>query len=77
MFLILKTTDWKEEDYIKSNIIPFGWSEDDNRAISNNEKIVAKVQTIGQRDFLLKKLNNKYVKRLREIKYKKLQESIK
>ena len=29
MFLILKTTDWKEDDYIKSNIIPFGWSEDD------------------------------------------------
>lgn len=73
MFLILKTTDWKEENYIKSNIIPFGWSEDDNRQISNNEKIVAKVQTEVQRDFLLEKLNNKYVKRLREIKYKKLQ----
>lgn len=37
MFLILKTTDWKEEDYIKSNIVPFGWCEDNNRAISNNE----------------------------------------
>ena len=73
MFLILKTTDWEEENYIKSNIIPFGWSEDDNRQISNNEKIVAKVQTEAQRDFLLEKLNNKYVKRLREIKYKKLQ----
>ena len=65
MFLILKTTDWKEENYIKSNIIPFGWSEDDNRQISNNEKIVAKVQTEAQRDFLLEKLNNKYVKHLR------------
>ena len=38
MFLILKTTDWKEENYIKSNIIPFGWCEDDNRQISNNKK---------------------------------------
>lgn len=72
MFLILKMTDWNEEDYIKSNIIPFGWSEDNNRQISNNKKIVAKVQTEVQRDFLLEKLNNKYIKRLREIKYKKL-----
>lgn len=72
MFLILKMTDWKEENYIKSNIIPFGWSEDNNRLISNNKKIVAKVQTEAQRDFLLEKLNNKYIKRLREIKYKKL-----
>lgn len=66
MFLILKMTDWKEEDYIKSNIIPFGWCEDNNRAISNNKKIVAKVQTRAQRDFLLEKLNNKYVKRLKD-----------
>ena len=73
MFLILKTTDWKEENYIKSGIVPFGWCEDNNMAIPNNEKIVAKVQTEMQRDFLLEKLNNKYVKRLREIKYKKLQ----
>lgn len=73
MFLILKTTDWKEENYIKSGIVPFGWCEDNNRAIPNNEKIVAKVQTETQRDFLLEKLNNKYVKRLIEIKYKKLQ----
>jgi hypothetical protein len=35
MFLILKTTDWKEEDYINGNIIPFGWCEDNNRAILN------------------------------------------
>lgn len=27
MFLILKTTDWKEEDYIKGNIVPVGWCE--------------------------------------------------
>ena len=27
MFLILKTTDWKEEDYINHNIVPFGWVE--------------------------------------------------
>lgn len=38
MFLILKMTDWKEENYIKSNIIPFGWCEDNNRQISNNKK---------------------------------------
>jgi hypothetical protein len=65
MFLILKTTDWKEEDYINGNIIPFGWCEDNNRAIPNREEIVAKVQTKAQRDFLLEKLNNKYVKHLR------------
>ena len=65
MFLILKTTDWKEEDYIEGNIIPFGWCEDNNRAIPNNAKIVAKVQTEEQRNFLLEKLNNKYVKHLR------------
>ena len=28
MFLILKSTDWKEEDYAKNNIVPFGWCED-------------------------------------------------
>lgn len=65
MFLILKSTDWKEEDYVKNNIIPFGWIEDDNRAIPRKEEIVAKVQTEEQRDFLLEKLNNKYVKHLR------------
>ena len=65
MFLIFKTIDWKEEDYIKNNIIPFGWCEDNNRAIPSNEKIVAKVQTEEQRNFLLEKLNNKYVKHLR------------
>ena len=69
MFLILKTTDWKEEDYINSNIIPFGWCEDDNRLISNNKKIVAKVQTEEQRNFLLEKLNNKYVRYLRWVNY--------
>ena len=66
MFLILKTTDWKEEDYIKHNIVPFGWVEDNNRAIPSNEKIVAEVQTEEQRNFLLEKLNNKYCKRLRK-----------
>ena len=65
MFLILKTTDWKEEDYIKSNIVPFGWCEYNNRAIPNNEKLVAKVQTEERRNFLLEKLNNKYVRNLR------------
>lgn len=65
MFLILKTIDWKEEDYIKNNIVPFGWCEDNNRALPNNEKIVAEVQTKEQRNFLLEKLNNKYVKHLR------------
>lgn len=65
MFLILKTTDWKEEDYIKGNIIPFGWHEDNNIALSKNEKVVAKVQTEEQRNFMLEKLNNKYVKHLR------------
>lgn len=65
MFLILRTTDWKEENYIKSGIVPFGWCEDNNRAISNNEEVFAKVQTEEQRNFLLEKLNNKYVKSLR------------
>ena len=65
MFLILRNTDWKEEDYIKDNIVPVGWCEDNNRLIPKNEKIVAKVQTEEQRNFLLEKLNNKYVKRLR------------
>ncbi len=36
MFLTLKSTDWKE-DYIKHNILPFGWAEDNNRAILSNE----------------------------------------
>lgn len=70
MFLILKTIDWKEEDYVKNNIVPFGWVEDNNRALPNNEKIVAKVQTEEQRNFLLEKLNNKYVKRLSIRNYK-------
>lgn len=65
MYLILETIDWKKEDYIKSNIIPFGWCEEDNRAIPNNEKIVAKVQTEEQKNFLLEKLNDKYIKHLR------------
>ena len=66
MFLILKTTDWKEANYIKSSIVPFGWCEDNNRAIPNNEKIVAKVQTKEQRDFLLEKLNKKYIRYLKK-----------
>ena len=65
MFLILKTTDWKEGDYIKGNAIPFGWCEDNNRAIPNNAKVIAKIQTEEQRNFLLEKLNNKYIKHLR------------
>ena len=60
-YLILKTTDWKEEDYINHNIVPFGWCEDNNRALPNNEEIIAKVQTEEQMNFLLEKLNNKYV----------------
>lgn len=43
MFLILKSTDWKEEDYVKNNIIPFGWIEGEDRVLSDNEEIVAKV----------------------------------
>ena len=65
MFLILKSTDWKEEDYAKNNIVPFGWCEDNNRAIPSNEEIFTKVQTEEQRNFLLEKLNNKYVRQLR------------
>ena len=66
MFLILKTTDWKEEDFIKNGIVPFGWIEDNNdRAIPNNEEVFAKVQTEEQMKFLLEKLNNKYVRHLR------------
>ena len=68
MFLILKNTDWKEEDYVNNNIVPFGWIEDNNRAIPRKEEIVAKVQTKEQRDFLLKKLINKYVRYLRSNK---------
>ena len=65
MFLILKDTDWKEEDYVKNNIVPFGWVEDNNRAIPSKDEIFAKVQTEEQRNFLLEKLNNKYVRHLR------------
>jgi len=65
MFLILKTIDWKEEDYVKNNIVPFGWVEYNNRAIPSNEEVFAKVQTEEQRNFLLEKLNNKYTKHLR------------
>ena len=65
MFLVLKSTDWKEEDYIKHNILPFGWTEDNNRAIPSNEEIFAKVQAEEQRNFLLEKLNNKYTLHLR------------
>ena len=63
MFLILKTTDWKEEDFIKNGIVPFGWVEDNNRAIPSNEEVFAKVQMEEQRNFLLEKLKeclNKY-----------------
>ena len=67
MFLILRTRDWKEDDYVKHNIIPFGWCED-GRSISCNKEIVAIVQTKEQRDFLLEKLNDKYVRHLRRIK---------
>lgn len=65
MFLILKTIDWKEEDYVKNSIVPFGWVEDNNRAIPSNEEVFTKVQTEEQRNFLLEKLNNKYTKHLR------------
>lgn len=65
MFLILKTIDWKEEDYVKNSIVPFGWVEDNNRAIPSNEEVFAKVQTEEQRNFLLEKLNNKYIRHLR------------
>lgn len=27
MFLILKDTEWKEEDYISHNIVPFGYKK--------------------------------------------------
>lgn len=64
MFLILKDTEWKE-DYINHNILPFGWTEDNGRAIPSNEGIFAKVQTEEQRNFLLEKLNNKYIRHLR------------
>ena len=64
MYLILKTTDWKEEDYVINSIVPFGWIEDNNRAIPSNEEIIAKGQTEEQRNFLLEKLNNKYIKHL-------------
>ena len=65
MYLILKTIDWKEEDYVKNSIVPFGWCEDNNRALPNNEEVFAKVQPEEQRNFLLEKLNNKYIRHLR------------
>lgn len=65
MFLILKNTEWKEEDYINHNIVPFGWYEDNNRALLNRDEIFAKVQTEEQRNFLLEKLNNKYTRHIR------------
>lgn len=65
MFLILKDTEWKEEDYINHSIVPFGWVEDNNRAIPSRDEVFAKVQTEQQRNFLLEKLNNKYTKHLR------------
>ena len=65
MFLILKDTEWKEEDYIHHSIVPFGWMEDDNRIIPSGDEIFAKVQTEQQRNFLLKKLNNKYIRHLK------------
>lgn len=65
MFLILKSNDWKEEDYIKNSIVPFGWIEDSNRVIPRTEEVVAIVQTKDQRNFLLEKLNDKYVRHLR------------
>ena len=65
MFLILKDTEWKEEDYIKHSIVPFGWMKDDNRIIPSSDEIIAKVQTEKQRNFLLEKLNNKYIRHLR------------
>ena len=69
MFWILKTIDWTEEDYLKSNIVPFGWIEDNNRAIPLEEEIVARVDTKEQRNFLVEKLNNKYVRHLRGVNY--------
>ena len=65
MFLILKNTAQTEEDFIKHNVIPFGWCEDNNRALPNNVEIFSKVQTESQRNFLLEKLNNKYIRHLR------------
>ena len=65
MYLIIKTVNWKEDYYINNTILPFGWIEDNNRAIPSNEEIVATVQTEEQRNFLLEKLNNKYIKHLR------------
>ena len=64
MFLILKDTNWKEEDYINHNIVPFGWMGDNNRLIPSSDEIFAKVQTESQRNFLLEKLNNKYIRHL-------------
>ena len=39
--------------------------EDNNRVILSKDEIFAKVQTEEQRNFLLEKLNNKYVRHLR------------
>ena len=65
MFLILKDTEWKEEDYVNHNAVPFGWCEDNLRALPDNVEVFAKVQTEKQRNFLLEKLNNKYTRHIR------------
>lgn len=65
MFLILKDTDWKEEDYVNHNTVPFGWCEDNLRALPDNVEVFANVKTEQQRNFLLEKLNNKYTRHIR------------
>ena len=64
MFIILKSLDWKPEDYTNKSIVPFGWIEDNGRGMSREQEIVAKVHTKDQLSFLLKKLNNQYLKGL-------------
>lgn len=61
--ILFYTSSQRQQE--KQGVKEIGWCEDNNRAIQNNEKVVAKVQTEDQRNFLLKKLNNKYVKHLR------------
>ena len=54
MFLILKTTDWKEGDYIKGNAIPFGWCEDNNRAIPKIKRLLQRFRQKNKEIFCLK-----------------------
>lgn len=61
-FLVLKTKDWNPMDYILKSIVPYGWVEDNNRAIPSNEEIIGTCTSMEQLRWVLDKLNNKALK---------------